>query len=130
MYRDRTNGIEITVEPEYLEDQSDPDQHRFLWAYTIVIENHSDQTVQLESRYWRITNAVGKVEEVTGPGVVGEQPVLSPGDTFQYTSGCPLNTPSGTMVGHYAMRGEDGKVFHVHIPAFSLDLPGQRRVVH
>lgn len=130
MYTERTDNIEVSVEPEYLEDQSDPDDHRYLWAYTIVIANHSDDTVQLESRYWKITNAVGQVEEVSGPGVVGEQPVLSPGDAFQYTSGCPLNTPSGTMVGHYVMRRNNGETFEVQVPAFSLDLPDETRILN
>ena len=98
MYRETTDGIEVTVRPDFLDEESEPDDGRWFWAYTVVIANHSEETVQLESRYWRITNALGAVEEVSGPGVIGEQPVLSPGDSFQYTSGCPLNTPSGTMV--------------------------------
>jgi ApaG protein len=130
MYREITNGIEITVQPQYLDDESDPDMHRFVWAYTIVIANESDDTVQLETRYWRITNALGQQEEVEGPGVVGEHPVLSPGDTYQYTSGCPLNTPSGTMVGHYVMRKTDGSSFIVRVPAFSLDLPDPTRTIN
>lgn len=130
MYRTRTQGIEVTVRPEFLERESDPEAGRWFWAYTIIIANHSDETVRLQSRYWRITNAFGQVEEVRGEGVVGEQPVLTPGDSFQYTSGCPLNTPSGTMVGHYVMRAEDGPAFEVAIPAFSLDVPDQRRTLN
>lgn len=130
MYRETTDGIEVLVEPHYLDDQSQPDEHRFVWAYTIVIANHSDDTVTLETRYWHITNAVGQVEEVEGPGVVGETPLLSPGDTYQYTSGCPLNTPSGTMIGHYVMRRHDGSQFRVAIPPFSLDIPGQIRTLN
>ena len=130
MYSETTDGIEIIVEPQYLDDQSEPDAHRYMWAYTIVIANMSDETVQLESRYWHITNALGQVEEVEGPGVVGEHPVLTPGDSFQYTSGCPLNTPSGTMVGHYVMRRDDGARVRVAIPAFSLDIPGEVRTIN
>ncbi|GAB4364131.1 MAG: Co2+/Mg2+ efflux protein ApaG [Oricola sp.] len=130
MYSETTDGIEIIVEPQYLDDQSDPEAHRFLWAYTVVIANHSDHTVQLETRYWRITNALGQVEEVEGPGVVGEHPTLAPGDSYQYTSGCPLNTQSGTMVGHYVMRRDDGTRFKARIPAFSLDRPGTSRTLN
>lgn len=130
MYRETTDEIEVFVEPQYLPDQSDPEEHRYVWAYTIVIANTSDHTVQLERRYWRITNAVGHEEIVEGPGVVGEQPMLGPGDTYQYTSGCPLNTPSGTMVGHYLMRRDDGRRFEVRIPAFSLDRPDLVRTLN
>ncbi|MCI5078156.1 Co2+/Mg2+ efflux protein ApaG [Oricola sp.] len=130
MYRETTGGIEITVEPQYLDEQSEPEAHRHVWAYTIVIANGSDHTVQLETRHWRITNAIGQVEEVEGPGVVGEQPVLTPGDSYQYTSGCPLNTPSGTMVGHYVMRRDDGICFEVRIPPFSLDIPDIARTLN
>ncbi|MFZ2099839.1 MAG: Co2+/Mg2+ efflux protein ApaG [Oricola sp.] len=130
MYRETTDGIEILVEPHYLDDQSEPEAHRYLWAYTIVIANQSDFVVKLETRYWRITNALGQVEEVEGPGVVGENPILAPGDTYQYTSGCPLNTPSGTMVGHYVMRRDDGTHFKAKIPAFSLDRPDLVRTLN
>lgn len=130
MYRQTTEGIEVLVEPQYLDEQSEPDAHRFIWAYTIVIANQSDHTVRLETRHWRITNAVGHVEEVNGPGVVGEHPVLAPGDTYQYTSGCPLNTPSGTMVGHYVMKREDGTQMRVDIPPFSLDRPDLVRTLN
>ena len=130
MYRETTDGIEVLVEPHYLDDQSEPEAHRYLWAYTIVIANQSDFVVKLETRYWRITNALGQVEEVEGPGVVGENPILAPGDTYQYTSGCPLNTPSGTMVGHYVMRRDDGTHLTVNIPAFSLDRPDLVRTLN
>jgi len=130
MYSETTDGIEIAVEPHYLDDQSEPEAHRFLWAYTVVIANHSSHTVQLETRYWRITNEQGQVEEVEGPGVVGEHPLLGPGDSYQYTSGCPLNTPSGTMVGHYVMRRDDGTRFKAIIPAFSLDRPDTVRTLN
>lgn len=127
MYRARTRNIEVSVEPFYLEDRSDPDEGRYFWAYRVTIANNSDGAVKLLSRYWRITDGSGKVEEVRGPGVVGEQPELDPGDSYQYTSGCPLTTPSGFMVGRYTMTDGSGGTFEVDIPAFSLDLPDMRR---
>ena len=130
MYRETTQGIEVTVRPDFIDQESDPDEGRWFWAYTVVIANHSNDTVQLESRYWRITTAVGDVQEVSGPGVIGEQPILSPGDSFQYTSGCPLNTPSGTMVGHYVMRRRSGERLRAHIPPFSLDMPNVARTIN
>jgi ApaG protein len=128
MYKAVTRDIEVNVEPFYLEDQSDLSQNRYVWAYRVTIINQSDEFVQLLSRYWRITDGAGRVEEVRGPGVVGEQPELNPGDSYQYQSGCPLSTPSGIMVGRYTMRNRRGEMFEVEIPAFSLDLPGKRRV--
>ena len=130
MYRQVTDDIAVSVEPIYLDGQSVPDESRYVWAYRIVIENNSGSTVQLQSRYWRIVDGNGRVEEVRGPGVVGEQPILNPGDSYTYSSGCPLTTPSGTMVGRYQMRAEDGRDFEIDIPAFSLDIPGERRVLN
>lgn len=130
MYRAVTQNIIVEVEPFYLKDRSDPGESRYVWAYRVTIENRSDTFVQLLSRYWHITDANGKIEEVRGAGVVGEQPELSPGDSYQYTSGCPLATPSGIMVGRYTMRDEAGRMFDVAIPAFSLDLPGTARTVN
>ncbi|MDA4848043.1 Co2+/Mg2+ efflux protein ApaG [Hoeflea poritis] len=130
MYRALTHDIEITVEPFYLEEQSEPDENRFVWGYRIVIVNHSDDTVQLRDRYWRITDAVGQVDEISGEGVVGEQPILAPGDQFEYSSGCPLDTSSGMMVGQYRMERQDGESFMVDIPAFSLDVPGMARTLN
>ena len=123
MYRAITRNIEVTVEPFYLPERSDPEERRFVWGYRVTIANHSDDFAQLLTRYWRITDGNGHVEEVRGPGVVGEQPALDPGDSYQYSSGCPLTTPSGFMVGHYTMRDGAGALFDVAIPAFSLDLP-------
>ncbi|MGB6119433.1 MAG: Co2+/Mg2+ efflux protein ApaG [Mesorhizobium sp.] len=123
MYRAVTRNIEVTVEPFYLPERSEPDEARFVWGYRVTIANHSDSFVQLLSRYWRIIDGNGRVEEVRGPGVVGEQPSLDPGDSYQYTSGCPLSTPSGFMVGFYTMTDRDGSMFDVQIPAFALDLP-------
>jgi ApaG protein len=130
MYRAVTRGIQVTVQPRYLEEESDPQEGRFVWAYTIEIRNLGRETVQLLSRHWRITDATGQRQEVKGPGVVGEQPILPPGEAFQYTSGVPLDEPSGIMVGTYEMRTEGGETFSVEIPAFSLDSPHAPRVTH
>ncbi len=130
MYRAITNEIEVTAEPWYRPDQSDPDTGRFVWSYRITIINHSGSSVQLVSRYWRIVDETGHVEEVRGPGVVGEQPILGPGDSYQYVSGCPLRARSGTMAGYYEMLIEDGSPLRVTIPAFSLDLPTVKRVLN
>lgn len=130
MYKAVTHNIQVTVLPEFLPDRSEPDEGRFFWAYTIEIANLGDSTVQLKSRHWRITDARGHTEEVRGVGVVGEQPIISPGDSFRYTSGCPLTTPSGIMAGSYRMASETGEVFDVEIPAFSLDSPHAKRVLN
>jgi len=113
------------VKPFYLEDQSSPPEDHYVWAYHVRIENHGPETVQLRRRHWRITDALGRQQEVKGAGVVGEQPVLKPGESFEYTSGTPLPTPSGIMVGSYEMETKAGESFAVAIPAFSLDSPHQ-----
>jgi len=125
MYSETTRAITVTVQPIYLEDQSAPDQSQFVWAYHVRIENKGQDAVQLRNRYWRITDALGRVQEVRGAGVVGEQPLLKPGQAFEYTSGTPLPTPSGIMTGSYEMEGSNGEKFNVAIPAFSLDSPHQ-----
>jgi len=130
MYTATTNGVTVTVEPEFDADRSEPEERRYFWLYTIEIANAGDRTVQLTHRHWRITDASGKREEVRGPGVVGEQPTLKPGQAFRYTSGCPLTTPSGFMEGSYRMVDEDGDSFDVVIPTFSLDSPFAKRVVN
>ncbi|MBB3315160.1 ApaG protein [Rhizobium sp. BK181] len=130
MYRALTRDIEVVVEPFYLEEQSDPEDDRYVWGYRIVISNNSDKSVRLVNRYWNITDQNGIVDEVTGAGVVGEQPTLAPGDTYEYSSGCPLDTPSGLMFGHYQMETDEGELFDVEIPAFSLDSPGLLRVLN
>ena len=124
-YSETTRDITVSVTPFYLEDQSSPSDNHFVWAYQVRIENNGDATVQLRTRYWRITDSQGRVQEVRGAGVVGEQPVLRPGDSFEYTSGTPLPTPSGIMVGSYQVRLDDGMLFDIAIPAFSLDSPHQ-----
>jgi ApaG protein len=130
MYSCVTRDIQITVLPEFVPERSDADEATFFWAYTVEIANQGDMTVQLTARHWKITDANGKLEEAQGPGVVGEQPVLKPGETFRYTSGCPLTTPSGIMTGSYRMVTEKGDVFEAEIPVFSLDSPFARRVLN
>jgi len=125
MYSATTRSIKVTVEPHFLEDQSSPVESHFVWAYRVRIENHGGETVQLRRRHWRITDGMGRVQDVRGPGVVGEQPVLAPGQSFEYTSGTPLSTPSGIMVGTYQMETGSGEHFDIDIPAFSLDSPHQ-----
>lgn len=130
VYESETRGVRIRVAPKYLAERSDPDGELYVWAYHVEIENESAHPVQLVDRRWLITDAFGREEEVAGPGVVGEQPVIKPGDRFEYTSGCPLTTSSGVMVGHYGMVAEDGERFEAAIPAFSLHLPGAERVLN
>lgn len=125
MYVCTTRLIKITVVPTYLSDQSAPEHNHYVWAYTIQIENLGKETVQLINRYWHITDANGVVQEVQGPGVVGEQPVLAPGEVYQYSSGAALDTSSGIMKGHYEMETVAKECFNVEIPAFSLDSPEQ-----
>jgi len=126
MYSQTTHDIRVTVQPQFLEDQSSPGDGHFVWAYSVRIENKGPQAMQLRSRYWRITDALGRVQEVRGAGVVGEQPLLKPGQAFEYTSGTPLATPSGIMVGSYFMEDPDGQTVEVAIPAFSLDSPHEK----
>ncbi len=109
MYIKTTRHIKITVAPAYLTEQSDPGERHYVWAYTIQIENMGQETVQLLNRYWHITDAGGGVQEVRGAGVIGEQPVLQPGDTYQYTSGAALRTSSGIMTGKYEMTTQRGR---------------------
>lgn len=125
MYTATTRGIAVSVEPVYLEAQSSPDDAQYFWAYRVTIDNQGRETVQLLSRHWMISNARGELTEVKGPGVVGEQPVLKPGESYQYTSGAPLDTPSGMMGGAYQMESETGEHFDIEIPTFSLDRPNQ-----
>jgi ApaG protein len=130
MYEAVSHGVRVRVVPQFLEEESSPDEGRYFWAYTIDITNEGEETVQLRSRHWRITDAHGRTEEVRGPGVVGQTPVLRPGTSFRYTSGCPLETPSGIMVGSYQMTTEGGELVNVAIPAFSLDSPHAQRSVN
>ena len=129
-YERETRSIRVAVAPAYLDDQSDPEDRRFVWSYTVTIENLGPEPVQLISRYWNITDAAGRVQEVRGPGVVGAQPVIAPGEKFQYTSGCPLPTASGLMMGRYQMKAASGEAFEAEIPAFLLESPYERRQIH
>ena len=129
-YEAETEGVLIRVRPSYLAGQSDPDGGRWVWAYQVEIVNLTTTTVQLMARRWVITDGQGRVEEVRGAGVVGEQPVIQPGDSYSYASGCPLGTPTGSMVGGYYMTDASGRSFEAAIPAFSLDVPGERRVLN
>lgn len=126
MFTKTTQEIKVTVFPIYLDGQSVPEDSHFVWAYTVLIENMGKQTVQLISREWEITDAMGQVEHVRGEGVVGEQPVIEPGKVAQYTSGAHLRTSSGMMHGAYFMQYEDGTEFSVEIPSFSLDSTEQK----
>ncbi len=125
-----TEAIEVVVTPRFLPEHSSPDKARYVWAYEVRIRNLGEEVVQLRNRHWIITDANGRVEQVQGPGVVGEQPVLRPGESFEYTSGCPLTTPSGFMVGRYEMERQNGERFLVEIPPFSLDIPDAPRVMN
>jgi ApaG protein len=129
-YTAETEGVLVKVRPSYLAGQSDPEAGRWVWAYQVEIVNLGTSTIQLISRRWVITDARGHVEEVRGSGVIGEQPVIAPGDSYSYASGCPLGTPSGSMVGAYSMTDDQGRAFEAAIPAFSLDIPDGRRVLN
>lgn len=126
-YEAETEGVFIRVRPSFIEAQSAPEEDRYLWAYQIEIENRGARTLQLMTRHWRITDADGRLQEVKGDGVVGQQPVLRPGAVFGYTSGCPLTTPSGVMAGSYGLKDSSGATFTARIPAFSLDSPYDTR---
>lgn len=130
MYEAVTRGVRVTVRPEYQADKSSPEENRWFWAYTVEIANLGETAVRLRARHWRIVDAAGRIQEVTGPGVVGEQPLIQPGESFEYTSGCPLGTTSGFMVGTYRMELATGEYFDADIPAFSLDLPQATRVLN
>jgi ApaG protein len=130
MYRAITRNIAVTVSPRFMPERSSSEDSRYFWAYTIEIRNHGDITVQLKTRHWIITDAIGHQQKVSGAGVVGEEPVLEPGAAFEYTSGVPLPTPSGFMAGTYGMITLDGERFEIEIPAFSLDSPDARRTIN
>ena len=130
MYRAITRQIEVTVEPRFLPERSSVQKSEYFWSYTIVITNTGAETVQLRTRHWIITDASGRKQEVRGEGVVGEQPVLAPGERFEYTSGVPLATASGFMTGRYQMESESGERFEIDVPTFSLDSPDSKRVLN
>ncbi len=118
-----TDGIRVTVTSRYLPEQSMPQSRRFVWAYTVRIANEGEEPAKLVTRHWIIKDAKDKIDEVKGPGVVGEQPRLEPGDSFQYTSGCILQTSRGTMHGTYQMLRDDGRGFDAQIAPFTLSMP-------
>ena len=130
LYRATTRDIEVRVTPRFLEERSSPDKGQYFWSYAIEIVNGGAETVQLQSRHWRITDALGRTQEVRGAGVVGQEPVLKPGEDFEYTSGVPLPTPSGFMTGSYGMVTEAGMPFDIDIPAFSLDAAAAPRTLN
>jgi ApaG protein len=122
-YARETRGFTVRVAVSFLPEQSEVGQGRWFWAYHIRIENDGDITAQLMTRSWEITDARGAKQIVEGEGVVGEQPVIVPGMSYDYVSGCPLTTPTGSMEGSYQMLGEDGSVFEIAIPKFALSAP-------
>ncbi|WP_417790578.1 Co2+/Mg2+ efflux protein ApaG [Terasakiella pusilla] len=129
-FSETTRMVTVTVNPFFLEDESDPQKNSFMWAYHIRINNEGNEAVQLISRYWKITDGLGRVQEVRGEGVVGDQPLLKPGDSYEYTSGVPLQTPSGFMGGAYEMISSVGERIHVTVPTFSLDSPFEAHTVN
>jgi ApaG protein len=128
MYQAVTRNIAVTVSARFMADRSE--DNKYFWAYTVEIRNKGETTVQLKTRHWVITDGVGKTEEVSGAGVVGEEPVLEPGAAFEYTSGVPLPTPSGFMTGSYGMVTMEGERFEIEIPVFSLDSPDAKRTLN
>lgn len=130
MYEQTTRNVVVRVQPDFLADQSSPADDRYIWAYTVEIENQGNEDLQVMERFWRIADRDGQVQEVRGDGVVGEKPVLKPGETFRYTSGAPLSAPSGIMLGTYQVENKQGERFDVDIPAFSLDSPFDLRTIN
>lgn len=126
-YEAETDGVVVRVVPSFLEEESSPEDNRFIWAYHVEIENRGKRTLQLITRHWHITDRDGRVQEVNGSGVVGQNPVLRPGARFEYTSGCPLNAPSGMMRGTYRLEDESGEIMEARIPLFALDSPYDKR---
>jgi len=129
-YEQTTNDISVRVTPEFMDADSDPSSGRFLWAYTVEIANGGSNAVQIMRRYWKIVDAAGQMQEVSGEGIIGKQPIIEPGGTFSYTSGTPLPTPSGIMGGNYEVRDDNGIVYKIVIPLFSLDSPHDRAKVN
>ena len=130
MYSETTRSIKVTVRPFYLDQHSSPAEDHYVWAYHVRIDNEGGETVQLRHRHWQITDANGRLQEVRGAGVVGEEPVLKAGESFEYTSGVPLQTPSGFMVGTYGMVSAAGENFDIAVPAFSLDSIEAKRTLN
>ena len=127
MFSKTTRDMKVTATPQFLAEHSEPSDGHYVWAYTIELENSGNETVQLLNRHWKIADAQGQIQEVRGPGVIGEQPVLAPGQSYSYTSGTQLATASGIMFGEYEMVNPSGERFDVEVPAFSLDSPYQNQ---
>ena len=125
-----TQDVDITVWPEFIDSKLNPIENLFIWAYHVRIQNKSDEPIKLLSRYWRIVDANGIIQEVSGEGVIGEQPKILPQASYQYSSGVHLQSPSGIMMGHYQMQKDDGAIFNAKIPHFSLDVPSSKGVVN
>ncbi|WP_298915548.1 Co2+/Mg2+ efflux protein ApaG [uncultured Algimonas sp.] len=123
LFEQRTKDVIVRVEPEYLAEQSSPSDGRFIWAYTVEIDNQSDDDLRVTGRYWHIADSRGQVQEVRGQGVVGEKPVVRAGEQFRYTSGAPLSAPSGMMSGSYRVESDAGDAYDIDIPVFVLDSP-------
>jgi ApaG protein len=131
MYEQETAGFVVRVEPQFLAEESAPDEGRYVWGYTIEIENRGLDAAQLVSRFWRITDENGLTQEVRGAGVIGQQPLIGPGQSFRYTSAAPLGAPSGMMMGAYSMlRVANGESFDIAVPLFALDSPHQTRLAN
>ena len=130
MYSKTTNGVTVTVTPYFLDDQSSPQEGHFVWAYQVNITNSGDSSIKLNHRNWLIIDANGKVMNVQGEGVVGEFPIIKPGETFEYTSGTPLKTNNGIMQGFYLVSHKDGEKMRIDIPTFSLDSPYNKKNLH
>ncbi|MGD9979795.1 MAG: Co2+/Mg2+ efflux protein ApaG [Hyphomonadaceae bacterium] len=130
MYEQETAGMIVRVAPQFLPEESRPEDNRFVWSYTIEIENRRPDPVQLMSRYWRITDENGATQEVRGEGVIGQQPVIEPGQSFRYSSAAPLAAPSGVMMGVYSMQRGNGEAFDINVPLFALDSPHISRLVN
>jgi ApaG protein len=130
MYEQETAGMIVRVDPQFLLEESRPEDGRYVWAYTIEIENHRPDAVQLISRFWRITDENGATQEVRGAGVIGQQPVIAPGGSFKYTSAAPLAAPSGMMMGAYSMQRTNGEGFDIQVPLFALDSPFNEKLAN
>nr|WP_321462320.1 Co2+/Mg2+ efflux protein ApaG [uncultured Cohaesibacter sp.] len=129
-YTATTGSIQVMVVPEYRPEQSTPDRGQHVWTYHVEIQNDSPDNIQLQARFWRIVDAQGRIQEVHGHGVVGERPLIGAGNCFKYTSGCPLDSESGFMSGYYEMELDDGTIFEVTIPTFSLDIPDNGKILN
>ena len=129
-YTEVTKNIRVSVNTNFLSDQSDTENSLWVWSYHILIENNGNDKIQLIDRYWKITDATGIIKEVKGSGVIGEQPTIKPGEFFEYTSGTPLNKSSGFMSGNYRMINENNESFFIDVPIFSLDIPSVKKILN